>query len=129
MKKKILIVDDDVDILGMLKLTLNIWCPECEIVSATNGLRALIQFQLHDEVQPFDVVLTDYDMPVMNGLDLAYEIRQKWPHTHIILMSSGQFDKIFQKQVDAHQVDNFVRKPFIMRQIKQLIFTDSKIFH
>ena len=71
MTRRILIVDDDAEILEMLKLSISVWCPECRVIVATNGLDALIQFQLRDSVQPFDILLTDYEMPIMNGLDLA----------------------------------------------------------
>ena len=127
MKKRILIVDDDTEILDMLNLTLEIWCPECRIVLANNGLEALLQFQLRDGVQPFDIVLTDYKMPFMNGLELAEEIRQKWPNTHIILMSGKQFDEDLQQDNRSRKFDSFIQKPFIMQQIKQIFLGDPGI--
>jgi len=127
-KKRILIVDNDTEILDMLNLTFNVWCPECRIVLANNGLEALIQLKLHDGTQPFDIVLTDYDMPYMNGQDLAQEIRQKWPNIHIILMSGGQPDKDFQKKIFS-EFDGFIKKPFIIQQIKQIFLNDPGILN
>jgi CheY-like chemotaxis protein len=121
--KRILIVDDDTEILDMLHLTLDIWCPECQIVLANNGLEALIQLQLRDGTQPFDIVLTDYEMPYMNGRDLAQEIRQKWPNIHIILMSGGQLDKNFQEKTSL-EFDGFIKKPFVIQTIKQIFLGD-----
>jgi two-component system response regulator YesN len=129
MKKRILIVDDDTEITDMLKLTLDVWCPECRVVLANNGLEALIQLQLRDGIQPFDIVLTDYEMPFMNGLDLAEEIRQKWPNTHIILMSGGQIDKNMQQEDPSRKFDSYIKKPFIMQQIKQIFLGDPGILH
>ena len=128
MKKRILIVDDDTEILEMLNLTLDIWCPECQIVLANNGLEALIQLQLRDGTQPFDIVLTDYEMPYLNGRDLAQEIRQKWPNIHIILMSGGQLDKNFQKETSS-EFDGFIKKPFVIQTIKQIFLSNSGILH
>ena len=127
MKKRILIVDDDTEITDMLSLTFNVWCPECRIVLANNGLEALLQFQLRDGVQPFDIVLTDYEMPFMNGLELAEEIRQKWPNTHIILMSGKQFDEDLQQDNRSRKFDSFIQKPFIMQQIKQIFLGNPGI--
>jgi len=112
----------------MLNLTLEIWCPECQIVLANNGLEALIQLQLRDGTQPFDIVLTDYEMPYMNGRDLAQEIRQKWPNIHIILMSGQHLDKSFQEKTIS-EFDSFIEKPFVMRQIKQIFLGNSGILH
>jgi CheY-like chemotaxis protein len=129
MNKRILIVDDDAEILEMLKLTLSVWSPDTQVVLAANGLDALIRLQLHDSVQPFDIVLTDYDMPIMNGLDLAHEIRQRWPGIHIILMSAGQFEKNFQNNANLREYDGYIKKPFIMQQVKHIFLTDPGILH
>jgi len=129
MNKRILIVDDDNEILDMLKLTLNVWSPDSQVVLSANGLDALIQLQLRDGVQSFDIVLTDYDMPIMNGLELAHEIRQQWPGIHIILMSSGQFDKNFEKNVALREYDGYIKKPFVMQQVKQIFLNDPGILH
>lgn len=128
MNKRILIVDNDTEILDMLKLTLNIWCPECRVVLAKNGLEALIQLELCDGTQPFDIVLTDYDMPNMNGQDLAQEIRQKWPNIYIILMSGGQLDKNFQEEAST-EFDGFIKKPFVIQRVKQIFLSDPGILH
>jgi two-component system response regulator YesN len=127
MKKRILLVDDDTEILNMLKLTLRVWSPGTQIVAANNGLDALVQLQLHGGVQPFDIVLTDYDMPIMNGLDLAREIRQKWPDIHIILMSSGQFEMDVQNNAERQAYDDFIKKPFVMQQVKQILLNNPEI--
>jgi YesN/AraC family two-component response regulator len=124
MTRRILIVDDDAEILDMLTLSIEIWCPDCRVIAATNGLDALVQLQLRDGIQPFDMLLTDYEMPIMNGLDLAYEVRQKWPNVRIVLMSGGKFE------IDVEsQVDEYIRKPFMMKQVKDLFRNDSEILH
>jgi CheY-like chemotaxis protein len=129
MKKRILIVDDDTEILDMLKLTLNVWSPDSQIVLASNGLDALVQLQLRDGIQPFDIVLTDYHMPIMNGLELAREIRQKWPGIHIILMSSDPFDKDFSANIVSREYDGYIQKPFVIQKIKQIFLNDPGILH
>jgi len=53
------------------------------VVTATNGVEA---FELY-EPGLFDVVVTDYRMPHMNGIDLIRSIRERDPHARIILLS------------------------------------------
>ena len=66
-QRRILIVDDDAMILRLLQISIDRLFPECQIVAAVNGTAALAKLRQ----QPFDLILTDYDMPGMNGLDLA----------------------------------------------------------
>lgn len=68
---KILIVDDDVDILEILKTTLLQYCPSCEIVMASD---AQIAFQ-HLKQTAFKVIITDYQMPKETGADLIVKIK------------------------------------------------------
>jgi len=83
--KKILIVDDSHSILEIIKLSIEHLCPGCTVTVAANGFSALKQLQQ----ESFDLVLTDYDMPRMNGLDMARVIRRQWPDTCIVLMSAS----------------------------------------
>ena len=102
------------------------------IDQASNGQDAfeLVKKSLQDPSQDaYDLIFLDLDMPIMNGLDLAREIRQKWPGIHIILMSSGQFDKEFQDNTKLREYEGFIKKPFVMQRIKQIFLSDPGILH
>ena len=62
-KRRILIVDDEPDLLRLLEDSIGLYCAECEIVCASDGYAALAQL----ERQPFDLVLATRD-PGNNGL-------------------------------------------------------------
>jgi len=82
---KILIVDDAHDFLELRRAFLE--RSGYEVVPAENGQ---IGLDLFGQINP-DLVLSDYSMPVMDGLEMAKLIRQICPEAKIII-SSGYFD-------------------------------------
>jgi pilus assembly protein CpaE len=72
---------------------------------AVNGLDAI---QLVDKLKP-DVVLLDFQMPVMNGLEAAREITKTNPLVPIAMYTLHQ-NPIFQKQAEAYGVRKVISK-------------------
>ncbi len=110
MDKKVLVVDDSSTMRKIIKnvlIELNI---ESEyITEAANGEEAFEKIKTED----FDIVLTDWNMPKMNGLDLVKNIRHfpKSAKTPIIMITTeGCRDEV----VDALKcgVNNYIVKPF-----------------
>jgi two-component system, sensor histidine kinase and response regulator len=81
--KKVLIVDDNLTNRTILKNQLQLW--KLQPVLAASAPEAL-DLLLHDT--SFDLVLTDMQMPDIDGISLANTIRNKYPHIPIILLSS-----------------------------------------
>lgn len=79
---KILLVDDNRD--GLLVRRLLLEEQGCTVQSASNGEEGLKLF----EAGVFDVIVTDYRMPRMNGLELIVRIRRLAPAARIILISA-----------------------------------------
>ena len=82
MQRNILIVDDEQDMLQLLKRSL---APDlnCRIETASSGKEALQAISR----DPFDLVLADIKMPEMDGLALLETLRQRGAHTPVVLMS------------------------------------------
>ena len=83
MTKDILIVDDEIDMLQLLKRSLE---PdlECRIETATSGKEALrILSQKY-----FDLVLADLKMPGMDGLELLETIKREFPDLTVVMMTA-----------------------------------------
>jgi two-component system KDP operon response regulator KdpE len=106
---RILIVDDEPQILRMLRASLSV--SGYEVVSAKNGLEGFTAFE---ELQP-DLVVTDMSMPVMDGLSLTREIRRisKVP---IIILSVRDMEPLKVDALDAG-ADDYVTKPFTMPEL------------
>ena len=127
--KRILIVDDDLEILELLKLTISIWCPDCTVITVTNGFEALAQLETSNEVKPFDLILTDYEMPLMNGLDLAREVHQNWSDIRVVMMTSQIELMTQQSGNNDYEIDGYIHKPFTLKQIKDILQSKPTILH
>lgn len=116
---RILIVDDEPDMLGMLRLVLGKGC-DCEVVSALSGKEAL---QLLAEVQPA-VVVSDIKMPDLDGLSLLQRIREYDPAVSVVMMTGyGTIDMAVRALKDGAY--DFLEKPFdrdnIVRVVKNAL--------
>lgn len=103
---RILVVDDEPAIRNIVAVYLQE--AGLHVTCASNGLQG---FQLFKS-EPFDLVITDRDMPEMNGEELATGIRHIFPSMPLILIS-GHRGLI----VDRAQFDAFLPKPFTRQQL------------
>lgn len=107
MKKKILIVEDDLTIQKLMKFLL---APSYEVVAVkSNGMEALLWWREHSEV---DLVITDIEMPLMGGFELIRRIRNAGPRAGIpiIVVSSTQEDQV-RNILNDKKIEAFVNKP------------------
>ena len=78
---RIMVVDDDAFIRGLLRRMLEL--KGYEVVEANNGYEGLQQYH----AAPTDLVITDIQMPVMDGLQMITELRGTFPTAKIIAIS------------------------------------------
>ncbi|MGE7609049.1 response regulator [Peribacillus frigoritolerans] len=109
MAETILLVDDEAKVLHIMSSFLK--SEGFEIVTAQTGIEALAKMK---EVNPVLVVL-DWMMPNMSGLDVCREIR-KFSNVGIIIVTakSDEMDKIVGLEVGA---DDYITKPFSLREL------------
>ena len=115
-KMCVLIVDDDKDILRMLEFNLKKLGENYHVVAVKNTSEALKKI----EEEWFDLVLTDYMMPGMTGVDLARAVHRLSPDTQIILMTAYSSSKL-RTTSDHIGFDGFLNKPFDMEQLRRLV--------
>jgi len=82
-RPRVLVIDDDEGVRTTLEILLQ--DAGINVLLAADGGRGLAIFQAH----PVDLVITDMQMPVMNGCELIAEMRRKFPQVPIIAMSGG----------------------------------------
>lgn len=87
-----------------------------EVQSAKNGIAAL---EIAAEFVP-DILLTDIKMPRMNGIDLAYKIRELNPDCSILIMS-GYSEVDYLKSAIHLSAVNFVDKPVEIEKLAQWV--------
>lgn len=94
---KILIVDDHALIRKGVEHTIRVGFPSYYVESASNGRDVIKTF----EENPFDVVITDIQMPSINGIELTKELLKKNPKTKIIVVSMHMDVAHIQEAMDA----------------------------
>jgi two-component system, response regulator FlrC len=109
----ILIVEDEPDILYILRGLIRELTAGYEIVAVSNGNAALEQLAQRSVA----LVVTDYHMPEMTGLQLAEQVRAGWPDVPVIMVTAYSTARI-EKQAAAAGVREFLAKPFALEHLK-----------
>lgn len=110
--RRILLVDDEINQVSILKLGLS-RLPNCEIVTATSGRQALALCAQ----QPFDLMITDYRMPEMDGLMLASTVHDQYPATQVIMLTAFGSD-VLSETATTSPVPLVLEKPIDLRHIR-----------
>ncbi len=108
---KIIIVDDDPAIQKLIKNYFEL--SGYDVLCVKNCRNALSEI----ESESFDIVITDYSMPDMNGLELTRFIKQVNPLLPVIGVSAAGYGKQF---FDAG-ADSFLRKPFELKILREVV--------
>lgn len=116
-KKRVLIVDDDKEILLMLDFALKKLGPDYEIITAEGSVEALEVVQTSS---PFDLVVTDYVMKEITGVDLARAVRRISPATPVILMTAYGTKRL-RATTESLGFDGYLDKPFTVQKIRGIV--------
>ncbi len=111
---RILVADDDEATLDMVSEFLELM--GFEVALAENGIEALSLFI----ADSFDIVLTDLNMPVMDGLSLAINIKRKSPKTPIVLLTGSNKEEVL-KKVEKGPFYSVLFKPFRIADFRKTI--------
>ena len=105
---KLLLVEDDANLRYIVQSGLQDLIGGYEVVTAENGLEGLKQWE---EFHP-DIIISDIDMPVMNGFDMVKRIRETDGDTPILFASALTSPKDVKNGYEMG-VNNYVKKPFV----------------
>ena len=105
MLKRVLVVDDDVNILNMLELVAR--TAGLNIDSATTGEAALVKLNSGK----YRKLITDLMMPGMDGFSLARAAKSRWPDLEVVLMTCSIMSDLHEQAADAG-ISKVVAKPF-----------------
>jgi DNA-binding response OmpR family regulator len=118
---RILVIDDDIEIIGMLKKTLV--RSGYEVMVAADGDEAL-KLQ---KMTAADLIITDLIMPRKEGLETIMEFRRDYPSVKIIAMSGGGKlePETYLKTANFLGAQATLAKPFeleeMLREVKKLL--------
>jgi len=107
--KKVLVIEDDVNIVELLKIHLTDL--SCEVLSAGDGNTALV---LATE-QTFSLIILDLMLPGLDGMEICRRIRMSNRSVPIMILSakSEEIDKVVGLETGA---DDYLTKPFSIRE-------------
>ena len=121
MEKHLLIVDDEPAIVSALKRLLR----KCDFSirtanSADEALKAMEEF-------PAAVILSDYQMPKVNGLQLLTAVADRWPATiRLILTGSNDSEEVFKGDVVHHVLEKPWSSSHLIETLDQ-VFASGKV--
>jgi two-component system cell cycle response regulator CpdR len=108
--KLLMIVDDDLDILTIMKKSLESDA-KIEVYGFTSPVAALQEFAINS--QDYDAVISDIRMPAMNGFELARKILQINPSIKVFLTTAFEVNmKEFSVVFPSFKVSGIISKPF-----------------
>jgi DNA-binding NtrC family response regulator len=112
----ILIVDDDSDILALLNLFMHRLAPTYDIMTMRDAQSALN----HLAHRAVPLVITDYMMPGMDGLQLTAAVKAASPTTHVIL-ATGYSSAELEQRAREQQVDTFLPKADLFDRLEGVV--------
>ncbi len=113
---QILTVEDEHTIGQMLALVLG--GPTAKVTSAADGWEALIK--IGASKKPFDLVITDHQMPRVGGLDLVRRLRKRAFNGKILVLSAHLSDADIEAYEEL-EVDMMMSKPFDFEEIQNAV--------
>lgn len=113
----ILIVDDEPDIVTSLSDVFELSLPGAKIHTAKNGKEGLAILKKH----AIDVIVSDYRMPGMDGLEFLTEARTIAPKAARILITAYPELDIAVRAINDAQIQNFLTKPIAPEKLIEAV--------
>src|SRR5262249_11414784 len=111
---KVMVVDDNPMVLGMLKQALT---PLAEISTAGDAAHALLKAV--DEAS--DLIICDYRMPGMDGRQLLEKLKSRLATSGIIVMLMASKSDVAERLSHHESAEDYIEKPFFLKDATQRI--------
>ena len=116
MAEKILVVDDEIHIVHVV--TIKLRNNGFDVITAENGADA---FDLACKEKP-DVIVTDFQMPGMTGLELIEKLRQNPDTLNVpVIMLTARGFAVEQEQKETLRISDCLSKPFSPRELLSIV--------
>lgn len=112
-RPKILLADDDPDLLNLYREVLGQLPTKPEIFTAASGARAIAML----EAEPFHLLICDLKMPKLDGLQVLAIVRRKFPQVRTVALTA-EVDEQYRSRAYALGVDLFWHKPTTDQETK-----------
>jgi two-component system, NtrC family, response regulator HydG len=113
-QRRILVVDDEPLVCDAVKMMLDFDGHLVETASSGKDALAML------EKAQFDLVITDFEMPVMKGDELAAAIKARWPNQPVVMITA--YAEMLQASGNKLAGVNLViSKPFLLENLREAI--------
>lgn len=121
--KKVLIIDDNATVRDMLRNRLEAW--NMTVSGAGSGKQALEILSVKPDL---DLIITDLQMPEMNGITLSQSIKKSYPDTPIMLLNrTGDEDYKKHPELFSSVINKPIRRHILKEQVISLIRQTGKV--
>lgn len=120
--RKVLYVEDEKDVREQMLNIFNIIFNSVD--TAVDGIEALAMYQS----KSYDLILTDINMPCMNGLELVEKIRKESETQKIIIISAYNESNLLLKTIDLG-VDGYLTKPVATKELQRVLLKIAHLIH
>jgi CheY-like chemotaxis protein len=115
---RVLVVDDSPTTRSIVRKILSVSRFRIEIAEAQEGIEALKLIRTRN----FDLVILDYNMPGLNGVETLSEIKRQYPRVGVVMMTSTLNEEIAEKARTAGAAA-FLKKPFYPSDIDAVLYS------
>ena len=118
-KRKVLVVDDNPDILIAVKEGLEAIDENIEVIAVESG-EDCISLLLREKINP-DVILLDIMLPEMSGWEVYNRLKEKeeWRKIPVIFITARTDEKA--RRIGTFLAEDYIEKPFDIRELKERI--------
>jgi CheY-like chemotaxis protein len=122
---RILLIDDSSQFLHLAKSMLKD-LGITQVYTARNGAEALDLIGAYDGEDFVDLILCDWTMPLMSGMDLLKQIRTCEPDM-LFFMVTGKAERSAVAEAKAYGVNGFIKKPFSVDELGKKLKVASRV--
>ena len=113
----VMLVEDERLLSWSLARSLQKW--GFDVHAVANGIDAVREF----EKGSYDIILLDYQLPDLDGLEVARSVRRLRPEVVIFLMTAFQLNEL---AVDSGLIDGYFNKPFDLEALERAVAVVAK---
>jgi PAS domain S-box-containing protein len=115
-RKRIMVVDDKKELLQVAEEMLERLGHDC--ITFCDGFQA--KAYMEEKPDDIDLLITDYSMPGMNGVELMRYCHDNWPELPVVI-SSGYGDQTTRLSAEKNRTFGILDKPYSIHQLKKLL--------
>lgn len=115
---KVLVAEDDPGMRELVTELLTVWGHSVHAVG--DGEEAALHLDKH--ASETELVVTDFQMPRMNGIELTRRVKKFTPSIKVIMMSGFRDHDILMEMAHEAGADAFIKKPFEIEELQKAIY-------